>query len=343
MIQQALQKLVEGQSLTEIEAAQSMSQIMDGEGTASQIAGLLTALRMKGENAEEITGFARVMRERSIQVATTRRPLVDTCGTGGDVCKTFNISTAAAFVAAAGGVAVAKHGNRSVTSMCGSADVLEALGVRLDLSPAAVGACIDSVGIGFLFARAHHPAMKYAAGARAELGIRTVFNALGPLTNPAGATRQLIGVYDPSLCLLLARVLGNLGSEHVLVVHGKDGLDEISTFGETLVAELKDGRLDTYTLTPEMLGLPVTSLAAVAGAEDAAGNAGLLLGVLEGAPGPRRDIVLANAGAALLVGGITDTLGEGIARAADLIDSGAAREKVEALRAFTQEAVSGAA
>jgi anthranilate phosphoribosyltransferase len=337
MVQQTLQKLIERRHLSEDEAVEAMTCIMDGEATPAQIAGLLTALRMKGEVVDEITGFARVMRDRSVRVHTERRPLVDTCGTGGDVCKTFNISTAAAFVAAAA-VAVAKHGNRSVTSKCGSADVLEALGVRLDLSPESVGRCIDEVGIGFLFARAHHPAMKHAAGPRTEMGIRTVFNALGPLTNPAGATRQIIGVYEPDLCPLLAQVLRNLGSEHALVVHGLDGLDEISTIGQTTVSELRNGCVQTYTLTPEALGLAPASPADIAPGADAAANAALLLAVLEGVPGPRRDIVLANAAAALVVGGVVDTLPEGIARAADLIDSGAARAKVEALRAFTSEA-----
>jgi anthranilate phosphoribosyltransferase len=234
-------------------------------------------------------------------------------------------------------VGVAKHGNRSVTSKCGSADVLEALDIRLDLSPQAVGRCIDEVGIGFLFARAHHPAMKQVAAPRAELGIRTVFNALGPLTNPAGASRQLIGVYDPDLCPLLARVLGNLGSEHVLVVHGMDGIDEISTFGETTITELKNGHVETYTLTPEALGLLRATPADVTAGATTADNAALLLGVLEGAPGPRRDIVLANAAAALLVAGVVQGLEEGIVRAGQLIDDGSARARVEALRRFTQE------
>ena len=342
MLQNALQKLIERRHLTEDEAVEMMTHIMDGDATPSQIPGLPTALRIKGEMVEEITGFARVMRARSVHVPTTRRPLVDTCGTGGDLCKTFNISTAAAFVVAAADVAVAKHGNRSVTSKCGSADVLEALGVRLDLSPHAVGRCIDEVGIGFLFARVHHPAMKHAAAPRQELGIRTVFNALGPLTNPAGAKRQLIGVYDADLCPLLAEVLKNLGSERVLVVHGVDGLDEISTLGETTVAELADGHVRTYTLTPDDLGLPAASLAGIAAAPTPQDSAALLLGVLSGEPGPRGDIVLANAAAALLVAGVADSLPDGVARAAALIDSGAARAKVEALRRFTAEAMAEA-
>jgi len=341
-VQQALHKLIGGDHLTQDEAAGVMTQMMDGNATPAQIAALLTALRMKGEVVDEFTGFARVMRERSLRVTPTRAPLIDTCGTGGDALKTFNISTAAAFVAASGGVAVAKHGNRSVTSKCGSADVLEALGVNLNLSPEAVGRCIDEVGIGFLFARAHHPAMKHAAGPRFDLGFRTAFNALGPLGNPAGATRQLIGVYAPDLCPMLAKVLGNLGSEHVLVVHGVGGLDEISTFGETIVAELKDGKTETYLLTPATLGLPeAASPEELSGADDAPGNAALLLAVLEGEPGARRDVVLANAGAALYVAGVAPTLAEGVAQAAGLIDCGAARQKVEDLKRFTAQAAEG--
>ncbi|MES2461944.1 MAG: anthranilate phosphoribosyltransferase [Armatimonadota bacterium] len=337
----ALLKLTSGQTLDREEAAQAMTVIMDGDATPAQIGALLAALRVKGETVEEITGFARVMRERSLRVHTNRRPLIDTCGTGGDTVKTFNISTAAAFVAAAAGAGVAKHGNRSVTSKCGSADVLETLGVCLDLSPEAVGRCIDTVGIGFLFARNHHPAMKYAAGPRAELGVRTVFNALGPLTNPARASRQVIGVYDSALCAPLAEVLGNLGSEHVLVVHGKAGLDEIATFGETLVAEYRNGTLRTFTLTPEMLGLSEATPADVAAGCDSAENAAFLRAVLSGEDrGPRRDIVLANASAALFVAGIVETLPDGVQKAAETIDSGAAAATLDALISCTQNEAS---
>lgn len=338
MVQHALQKLIERQHLTHDEAMEVMTHVMDGTATPAQIAALLTALRMKGEVVDEVTGFARVMRAHSVRVQTTRRPLVDTCGTGGDRSNTFNISTAAAFVVAAANVAVAKHGNRSVTSKCGSADVLEALGVRLDVPAPAVGRCIDEVGIGFLFARAHHPAMKQVAGPRAEMGIRTVFNALGPLTNPAGATRQLIGVYDADLCPLLAHVLNNLGSERVLVVHGTNGLDEVSTLGATTVAELADGHVRTYTLAPDDLGLPTARQSDLAAGADVGENAVLLLRVLDGERGPRRDIVLANTAAALVVAGVAHTLPEGVVRAAEGIDSGAARAKLEALRAFTATA-----
>ncbi len=341
----ALLKLTSGQTLDREEAAQAMTAIMDGAATPAQIGALLAALRMKGETVEEITGFARVMRERSLRVHTSRRPLLDTCGTGGDTVKTFNISTTAAFVAAGAGAAVAKHGNRSVTSKCGSADVLESLGVRLDLSPEAVGRCIDAVGIGFLFARNHHPAMKYAAGPRAELGVRTVFNALGPLTNPANASRQVIGVYDASLCAPLAEVLGNLGSEHVLIVHGKAGLDEIATFGETLVAEYRDGAVTTYTVTPESLGISSAAPADVASGNDVDENARLLRGVLKGEDlGPRRDIVLVNAAAALYVAGLAKTLQSGVRTASETIDSGAALATLEALIACTErEAIAEAA
>jgi anthranilate phosphoribosyltransferase len=336
-MQNAIRKLLGGaKSLTEEEAMEAMSCLMDGAATQAQIGALLAALRIKGETVEELTGFARAMRDRSLRVRPTRTPLVDTCGTGGDVIKTFNVSTAAAFVASAAGVAVAKHGNRSVTSRCGSADVLEALDVRIDLDSDAVARCIDAVGIGFLFARHHHPAMRHAAGPRAELGSRTVFNTLGPLTNPAGATRQVIGVYDGALCGSLAQVLANLGAEHVLVVHGSAGLDEIATFGETIVAEARNGELREYRLTPQDLGLPEGTPAAVAPASDVAGNAVLLRAVLSGDDrGPRRDIVLANAAAALYVAGVASTIRDGVGIAAGVIDSGAAIDRLEALRKFT--------
>lgn len=335
-----LNRLIGGAHLTEAEAVAAMTTIMDGAATPSQIAALLTALRMKGETVDEITGFARVMRDKSLRVPTTRRPLVDTCGTGGDTVKTFNISTAAAFVASAAGVAVAKHGNRSVTSKCGSADVLETLGVRLDLEPEAVGQCVDEVGIGFLFARNHHPAMKHAAPVRAEMGVRTVFNALGPLTNPAGATRQVVGVYNGALCERLARVLSNLGAEHVLVVHGEAGLDEIATFGPTTVAEARNGEVRTYTLTAADLGLPECNAADVAAGCDPTENAAYLLAILDGTDtGPRRDIVLANAAAALYVAGLVDSLRQGVAAAREILTSGAARDRVDALRSFTPTTV----
>ncbi|MBB6048905.1 anthranilate phosphoribosyltransferase [Armatimonas rosea] len=331
-MKEVLAKVIGGHMLSEAEAEAAMGKVMAGEATPAQLGALLTALRLKGESVEELTGFARGMRAHSLKVTTTRRPLVDTCGTGGAARKTFNVSTTAAFVAAAAGVAIAKHGNRAATSKFGSADVLEALGARLDLSPESVGRCIDEVGIGFLFARSHHPAMKHAAPVRAELGFRTIFNALGPLTNPAGATRQVLGVYDGALCEPLATVLLRLGAEHVLVVHGKAGLDELSTFGETLVAEGRDGTVTTYTLTPADLGLSETTPEALAPHDDPAAT---VRAILAGEPGPRREIVLANAGAALYVAGSAESLRAGIALAAQAIDSGAARTKLEQFVEFT--------
>ena len=334
-MKEVLAKVLSGASLSEAEAEGAMGQIMAGTATPAQLGALLTALRIKGESVEELTGFARGMRAHSLKVTTMRHPLVDTCGTGGAARKTFNVSTTAAFVAAAAGVAIAKHGNRAATSKFGSADVLEALGARLDLTPEAVGCCIDEVGIGFLFARSHHPAMKHAAPIRAELGFRTIFNALGPLTNPAGATRQVLGVYDGALCEPLANVLLRLGAEHVLVVHGKAGLDELSTFGETLVAEGKNGAVTTYSLTPADLGLTETTPEALA-PSDNEDPAATVRAILSSEPGPRREIVLANAGAALYVAGSTDSLIAGISLAAKTLDSGAARAKLEQFVEFTQ-------
>jgi anthranilate phosphoribosyltransferase len=333
-----LTRLVGGATLTEIEAAEAMLQMMEGTATPAQIAAFLTALRLKGETVEEITGMARVMREKSLRVPTNRTPLVDTCGTGGDTIKTFNISTTAAFVLAGAGVAVAKHGNRAVTSKSGSADVLESLGIRLELTPEQVGACVDEIGIGFLFARNHHPAMKYVAPVRAELGIRTIFNALGPLTNPAGATRQVVGVYDPALCVPLARVLGQLGAEHALVVHGLAGLDEICTFGTTLVAEFRAGEVKTFHITAKELGLTESSEDAIASGGDPAENAQILESVLNNTDtGARRDIVLANAAAGLYVAGISSTLSEGVTLAREVVESGAALAKLDALRKMTNQ------
>jgi anthranilate phosphoribosyltransferase len=333
-VKEVLAKVLGGTGLSEAEAEAAMGTIMAGEATPAQLGALLTALRLKGESVEELTGFARGMRAHSLKVTTHRQPLVDTCGTGGAAQKTFNVSTTSAFVAAAAGVAIAKHGNRAATSKFGSADVLEALGARLDLTPEAVGHCIDEVGIGFLFARSHHPAMKHAAPVRAELGFRTIFNALGPLTNPAGATRQVLGVYDGALCEPLAHVLLRLGAEHVLVVHGKAGLDELSTFGETFIAEGKNGTVTTYTLTSRELGLTETTPEALAPNDD--DPAATVRAILSGEPGPRREIVLANAGAALYVAGAVDTLTDGIALAAQTLDSGAALAKLNQFVEFTQ-------
>ncbi|MBC7805124.1 MAG: anthranilate phosphoribosyltransferase [Akkermansiaceae bacterium] len=333
----ALSKLITGAHLSVAEAEAAMTALTNGNASPAQIGALLAALRVKGETVDEITGFARVLRAKSLRVQTSRRPLLDTCGTGGDTVKTFNISTAAAFVAAAAGVAVAKHGNRAATSKCGSADVLEASGVRLDLDADAVGRCIDAIGIGFLFARAHHPAMKHAAPVRAELGFRTVFNALGPLTNPAGATRQLLGVYDPALCEPLAHVLGNLGAERAMVVHGGPGLDEIATWGETLVAEWDGTAVRTYTITAERLGVSTGDPADLEAGCDAAESAAILQAILNGTDtGAKRDIVAVNAGAALYTAGVADTLTDGVRAAQETLASGAAASKLAELIAWTR-------
>lgn len=334
MIREAIQRVVEGEHLRGEEAHQVMGEIMAGEATPAQIASLITALRMKGETVEEITGFARAMREKAVRVPTTRRPLVDTCGTGGDGKNTFNISTTAAFVVAGAGAAVAKHGNRAMSSHCGSADVLEALGVNLELSAEEVGRCIDEIGIGFLFAPRLHPAMKYAVGPRREIGIRTVFNILGPMTNPAGAKAQVLGVARPELTEVMAHVLLNLGAEHVFVVHGLIGLDEISLLGETLVSEAKGGEVHTYRISPEQFGLHSEATLDDLRGGTAEENARLLVGVLEGEAGPRRDIVALNAAAGIVAAGLASNLQEGLARAYQSLDSGAAREKLEALISF---------
>ena len=333
MIADLIRKAADGLDLTSEEAKAGMTEIMSGQASPVQIAAFLVAMRMKGETPEEVTEFARVMRQHVRSVSPRARPLVDTCGTGGDAIKTFNVSTCAAFVAAGAGVAIAKHGNRSVTSKCGSADVLEALGIRFDLSPEEAAQCIDNIGLGFMFAPSYHPAMKYAGPVRRELGLRTMFNMLGPLTNPAGAKAQVLGVYSPDLTELHASVLRNLGSQRAYVVHGVGGLDELSTLGETRVTELKEGEMRTYNVTPEDFGLERAVPEDLQGGtpED---NAQLLVDILGGKEGPARDIVLLNAAAAIAAGGKADTLREGLAVAADSVDSGAARSKLQALQAF---------
>lgn len=331
-------KAVERINLTEDEAALAMTEIMEGAATPAQIAAFAVALRMKGETVDEITGFVRVMRDFSLKVPTeTEKVLVDTCGTGGDKLKTFNISTSAALVVAASDqVAVAKHGNRAATSKCGSADVLEALGVRLDLPPGDVGRCIDEVGIGFLYAPAMHPALKYASAPRREIGTRTFFNILGPLTNPAGAKIQLIGVSDAGLCDLLGKVLHRLGSDRCMLVHGMDGLDEISTMGATLVAELADGRLSSRLIHSTEFGIEETTIEHLAAGESPADNAGIVTEILGGGDtGPRRDIVCLNAAAVLVVAGVASGLAEGYATSVELVQSGAAMRTLERLRRFT--------
>lgn len=338
MILKALEKVVAGQDLSRGEAEAAMEAILSGRVTDAQIAGLLTALRVKGETVEELVGFAAAMRRHAQPIFPpgTKHDeiLVDTCGTGGDASGTFNVSTAAAFVVAGAGVRVAKHGNRSISSQCGSADVLEALGVKLDLAPERVGAAIEQVGIGFLFAPAVHTAMKHAMRARRELRLRTVFNLLGPLTNPAGASAQVVGVFQAGYTELIAEALAELGVERAFVVHGMDGLDEISLSGETQIAELRDGGVRSYTVVPEDFGLRRAPLEALAGG-DAPTNARIVRRVLRGEMGPHREIVLANAAAALVAAGRAADFLEGVRIAAESIDSGAAKKKLESLVAFT--------
>ncbi|MGQ9737592.1 MAG: anthranilate phosphoribosyltransferase [Armatimonadota bacterium] len=338
-VQQAIAKLIERQNLSREEAAELMEATMSGNATPVQTAGWLVALRMKGETAEEIAGCAETMRRHAVPVKPRRQAeLIDTCGTGADRVKTFNVSTAVAFVAAAAGVPVAKHGNRAVTSKCGSADVLEALGCRLDLSPEQLAQAIDEIGIGFLFARAHHPAMKYAAPVRQELGVRTVFNVLGPLTNPAGAPRQLLGVYDGSLVHLIAQVLRELGTQRAMVVHGEPGLDELSTLGQTIVVHVQDGTITEEHLVPEQFGFRRAQPQEVTAPDSPQGCAQLLRDLFGGTPGPYRDLLLLNAGAALMVGSKARTLQEGIQLARETVDSGSALRKLEEYIQFTQQA-----
>ena len=334
MIMAAISKLVESQNLTEEEAAQAMRQIMEGGATPAQIAAFLTALRVKGETIEEITGCARVMREKATHIRAPYPNVIDTCGTGGDGAQTFNISTTAAFVVAAAGVPVAKHGNRAMSSRCGSADLLQALGVTIELSPEMAEQCLAEVGITFLFAPLFHSAMKHAIGPRREIGVRTIFNILGPLTNPAGAKHQILGVSQRELAEPVARVLGNLGSARAFVVHGADGLDEITTTGETHITALDGGEVSSTVISPEQFGLRRAPLGALGGG-DAQQNAAITWAVLEGKQGPHRDVVLLNAAAALAVAGTVPDLRAGLQMAALVIDSGAALEKLRRLQRFT--------
>lgn len=324
-------KIVEGQTISSTEAKEAMGDIMAGEATPAQIGAFLVAMRMAGERPEQIEGFARSMRENCIRIPYDGDDLVDTCGTGGDAMDTFNISTAAALVAAGAGVKIAKHGNRSVSSQCGSADVLAELEVDIDLSPEDIAASIDACGIGFLFAPSLHPAMKYAIGPRRELGMRTVFNVLGPLTNPAGASRQLLGVFAPELTEVIAEALQRLGSTHALVVHGLCGMDELSTLGPTRVSELKDGEVHTYELHHADFGIPEASPDDIAGGGPIYSAAGLV-SVLAGEAGPKRDIVAYNAGAAIYVGGRAEGIAEGIEMAQKSIESGAAMRVLHKLQ-----------
>ena len=346
LIVEAIRKVVERQNLTRLEAAGAMEAIMSGGASNAQIAAFLTALRMKGETVEELIGLAQVMREKVVRVrtraeavaslaGTDREMLIDTAGTGGDAAGTFNVSTATAFVVAGAGLKVAKHGNRSVSSLCGSADVVEALGINIEISASKVARCVDEVGIGFLYAPLLHTAMKYVMTARREMGIRTVFNILGPLTNPAGANAQIIGVYNGALTEPMARVLAELGTVRAFVVHGADGLDEISTTGESQISEVREGSVRTYTVRPEDFGLPRATIADLQGG-DRGQNAEIIREILRGVPGPRRDIVVMNAAAALTAGGLSRDFKEGTAMAQRSIDSGAALDRLTRLIELSQ-------
>ena len=347
MIKEAIGKIVLQQDLAETEMIEVMNQIMGGEATPAQIGSFITALRMKGETIDEIAGAARVMRDHATpirvgkaldidreEINLDQETILDTCGTGGSGTKSFNISTTVAFVVSACGVKVAKHGNRSISSACGSADVLEALGVNLNVTPQQVESCINEIGVGFLFAPALHGAMKHAIGPRREIGIRTIFNILGPLTNPAGADRQVLGVYDESLVEVLAMVLVKLGCRRGFVVHGLDGMDEVTLTGPTRVGEICDGAVTLSTIEPEDFGLRRCALADLQGG-DAAANATIVMDVLAGNPGPKREIVLLNAAYALVAAGLVKDVEAGLVRARGVIDDGLAMVKLEGLVALT--------
>ena len=334
MIREAIEKLVSGRSLTRKASAGVMSEIMSREATPAQIGAFMAALRMKGETPEEIAGMASVMREKSLHVRVDQ-PVVDTCGTGGDASKTFNISTTAAFVVAGAGVRVAKHGNRAMSGSTGSADVLERLGVKIDLGPSGVEECIARVGVGFMFAQTFHPSMKYAAGPRREIGIRTVFNMLGPLTNPAGARSQLVGVADPETGEKMARALKILGTHHAIVIHGADGLDEMTLNGESQVWELKNGKIDSYTVTPTELGFDKIHSSELR-VPNVRESARVVREVLNGAAGPTRNVVVVNAAAALVAAERVISMKQGVRTAAESIDSGAAESKLDELIRLSQ-------
>src|SRR3954468_19746104 len=329
-LHEQIKLVVEGSHLTRAQAAQAMDAMLDGGVPIAQMAALLVALRMKGETPDEIAGAAQALRSRATRVEVSPERLIDTCGTGGDSSHTFNISTAAAFVAAGGGARGAKHGNRAVSSRCGSADVLAALGVEVELSPDAVAECIDECGIGFLFAPRHHAAMRHVAPVRKELGLRTLFNLLGPLANPAGARRQLLGVYAPQLVPVLAKTLAELGCDRAFVVHGHGGVDEISTAGPTLVCEVRGTAVRQFELAPEDAGVARAPLEGLRGG-DAQENAAMLRGVLRGEAGARRISVVLNAGAALAAAGVCESIAEGVRLAERAIDSGAAEDRLDSL------------
>ncbi len=336
MIREAIRAVADRQALSEQDAWAAMGEIMDGGATQAQIASFITALRMRGETVDEIAGFSRAMRERALRVIPRVDRLVDVVGTGGDRVSTFNVSTTTAFVVAGAGGYVAKHGNRAVSRQSGSADVLEALGVNIQVAPETVQRCIEDIGIGFLFAPIYHAAMKHAAGPRKEIGIRTVFNILGPLANPAGASSLLVGTYDPSLVRIMAEVLGELGVRRALVVHG-DGMDEVTTMGKTQMAELRDGRVHVTSVEPASLGITPPPPETIAGGTPQQ-NAEVTTSVLRGQPGPARDLVVLNAAAALVVAELAEDLAEGMTLAGRSIDSGAAHEKLEELRVHTRAA-----
>ena len=334
MIREAIEKLIRGADLTQEEAAQVMEEIMTGEATPAQFGAFVIGLRLKGETVDEMTGLATVMRDKSLKVDFSG-PSVDTCGTGGDDSGTFNISTTAAFVVAGAGIAVAKHGNRAMTSKSGSADVLEKQGVKIDLGPEGVKRCMEEVGIGFMFAPRFHPAMKFAVQPRREIGVRTVFNILGPLTNPAGAEAQVLGVPTDSVGEKMVQVLQRLGSERAIVVHAEDGLDEISLNSNTSVWELRDRSIKHYKIGPDDLGLAPASLESLAGGS-VEENADTMTEVLRGSSGPRRDVVVANAAGGIVAGGKAANLREGVQIAQESIDSGRALEKLELLKEVSQ-------
>jgi len=328
MIREVIHRLAARQDLSKQESYEAMNEIMSGNATEAQIAAFLMGLRLKGETVEEIAGCAKSMREKAIPIRTRHAAIIDTCGTGGDGAGTFNISTCAAIIASAAGAVVAKHGNRAVSSQAGSADVLQELGVNLEITPEKTSEILDRIGIAFLFAPQLHGAMKFAAPVRRDMGIRTIFNVLGPLTNPAGAQRQVVGVFDPALTKVLAEVLRDLGSEHALVVHGEGGIDEFSTLGISYVSELTGGQVKSYNVRAEDLGIQKASLTDLRGG-DSKRNAEIINGVLVGRNGPARDIAVLNAAAAVFVSGIASGLEDGITKAAEAIDSGSAAAKLQ--------------
>ncbi len=350
MIKEAIGKVVTGDNLTEVEMQAAMDDIMSGTATSAQIAAFVTALRLKGETVDEITGAARAMRARATkmnlnnhlvnidrdEINVEDETILDTCGTGGDGTNTFNVSTATALVAAGGGVKVAKHGNRAVSSLCGSSDVLESLGVNLDITATDVERCIREVGIGFLYAPLFHSAMKHAVGPRQEIGIRTIFNLLGPLTNPAGASAQVLGVYEPQLTEKMALVLDRLGTREAFVVCGEGTFDEISICGPTKVSHIKDGDVRTFEMTPEEFGFKRAAREAIRGG-NVRENAQIIRDVVDGEKGPKRDMVILNSAAAFVAAGLANDFSEGSERATDSIDSGRAREKLDRLVGFTQQ------